>query len=203
MSSLRDEPLPFSASALANKHHLAKKLRCLVDLFDDVLVEDFCKDHKQMSHMATSSTSADSSNELSDGSTPPTTEEGISRVTCDFCDTDVFQSFFECRKCVASDAMDTGGTHESRDDGLVICPSCYVEGRTCQCEDMQPMQCRPFSELLRDRNAAVKVLEQSEVELGTHKHAILAERYVDMACVIIIATNDLHAILEIFFQTNG
>jgi hypothetical protein len=188
VSSSRDEPPALSASESRNKLRLGKALRRLIDLFDDVLVEDFCKDHDQMPHVTTHVASADSSNKSSDCSTPSTIE-GISHVTCDFCGTDVFQSFFECRKCVVSpadEAMETGTTHEVRDDGLVICPSCYVEGRTCRCEIMQPMQCRPFNELLRDRKIAMKVLEQ--VENGqTQKHVILTERYVSVICAIVIA----------------
>lgn len=141
-----------------------------------------------MSHMTTHAASADSSNKSSDCFTPSTTE-GISRVTCDFCDTDVFQSFFECRKCVVppvDEAMETGTAHEVHGDGLVICPSCYVEGRTCRCEIMQPTQCRPFNELLCDRNMAMKVLEQVE-KSRTRKYMILTERYVGVGYAILIA----------------
>lgn len=182
MSSSRDEPLPLSPSELKKKEFGMKKLRKLITLFDDVLVEEFSKDHNQMSHMTTSFTSTASSTSLSessDGSTSPT-PDGISRITCDFCDTDVFQSFFECRKCIPApplDAMDTGTAPQGCEDGLVICPSCYVEGRTCQCEVMRPVQCRPFSDLLRDRNLAVKILEQLKDQ--TDIHPVLHEGYVE------------------------
>lgn len=180
MSSSRDEPLPLSGFKLDNKLRLANEIERLINLFDDVLVEEFCKEHEQMPHMTASSVSVAYPDGLSG--------EGVSRVTCDFCDTDVFQSFFECQKCVRStspDAMDTATTHEAR-GGLVICASCYVEGRTCQCEVMQPMQCRPFSELLRDRNRAMEVLQQSAVGKGqTRANTTLSEGYVDTTCAML------------------
>jgi hypothetical protein len=178
MSSSRDEPPPLSDSQSKIMLRLAKELRRLIVLFDDVLVEEFCKDHKKMPHITGSATPSASSSESSEGSMSP----AQGRITCDFCDADVFQSFFECRNCVATsavDAMDTGAAPEACEDGLVICPSCYAEGRTCRCEVMRPMQCRPFGDLVYDRNWALKVLEQSKVEkVQNHKHTVLTEEYV-------------------------
>jgi hypothetical protein len=37
-----------------------------------------------------------------------------SRIVCDFCECDIFQSFFECNRC-------TGGSSSS----LIVCPGCY------------------------------------------------------------------------------
>lgn len=75
------------------------------------------------------------------------------RTTCDFCGADVFQSFFECRKCTTSQSG-------SSDHGsYVVCAGCYVEGRSCKCLIMEPMQCRPFDDLLSVRRQTVKVLQ--------------------------------------------
>lgn len=75
------------------------------------------------------------------------------QTTCDFCGADVFQSFFECRKC-------TAGQSGSSDLGsYVVCAGCYVEGRSCKCLIMEPMQCRPFDDLLSVRRQTVKVLQ--------------------------------------------
>lgn len=68
---------------------------------------------------------------------------------CDFCGADIFQSFFECRKCVRS----SEGDKLSIGDGLLICPSCYVTGRTCRCGHMQAAQVRPFEDLFQARQA--------------------------------------------------
>jgi hypothetical protein len=69
------------------------------------------------------------------------------KITCDFCTCDVFQSFFEC---------------QSLDNGLIICPPCYVEGRACKCGSMTPMQYYRFDELLQDRERALEVLLRAE-----------------------------------------
>jgi hypothetical protein len=80
----------------------------------------------------------------------PTAHE---RTTCDFCGADVFQSFFECRKCTA------GQSGPSDHGSYVVCPGCYVEGRSCKCLIMEPMQCRPFDDLLSVRRQTVKALQ--------------------------------------------
>jgi hypothetical protein len=53
------------------------------------------------------------------------------------------------------------------------------------------MQCRPFGELLRDRNMAMKVLEQSEMEKSQNRnHMILQEVYVEVASAMIIRADE-------------
>ncbi|KAI0082655.1 hypothetical protein K474DRAFT_1681082 [Panus rudis PR-1116 ss-1] len=76
-------------------------------------------------------------------------------LMCDFCGADIFQSFFECRDCAK---LDDHETEEDWGSGVLICPGCYVEGRTCECGSMQAVQCRPFSQLLSARNAAAETL---------------------------------------------
>lgn len=174
VSASRDDLPTSSGSELTNKLRLKKELRQLINLFDDVLGEEYSKDHNQLFQMAAPLSFSDESSEGS--ATPPTTQDGISRVICDFCGTDIFQSFFECRKCVAAPGS---GSEAASDEGLAICPSCYVEGRSCRCEIMHPMQHRPFSELLHDRNIAVKVLQHSELEGGsTQTLEMMDEGYV-------------------------
>lgn len=75
------------------------------------------------------------------------------QTTCDFCGADVFQSFFECRKCTA------GESGSSDHASYVVCAGCYVEGRSCKCLIMEPMQCRPFDDLLNVRRQTVKALQ--------------------------------------------
>jgi hypothetical protein len=75
-------------------------------------------------------------------------KDGEEKIACDFCTCDVFQSFFECQNCL--------------DNGLIMCPLCYVEGRTCKCGSMVPMQHYRFDELLEDRKRAVAVLQRAE-----------------------------------------
>lgn len=63
-------------------------------------------------------------------------------------------------------------------DGLLICPPCYVEGRSCKCQSMQPAQHKDFGVLLQDRNRAANILLQSDSELRLPCQ-ILLEGYVN------------------------
>lgn len=76
-------------------------------------------------------------------------------ITCDFCGADVFQAFFECTK--RSNSSQTGAVSEA----VIVCPMCYVEGRTCICGIMRAAQKRPYASLLSARNEAVAVLNTS------------------------------------------
>lgn len=75
----------------------------------------------------------------------------VEHCTCDFCGADIFQSFFECGTCNTEDGNEAAG-------GILICTGCYVEGRTCLCGVMDPVQLRPFQSLLADRNHAARIL---------------------------------------------
>ena len=87
------------------------------------------------------------------------------RIVCDFCDCDIFQSFFECVGCA-------GGSSSS----LIVCPGCYSEGRSCRCETMEPMQCRNFQTLIDTREEAADVLQRFLEKMGgndTHLQYVL------------------------------
>lgn len=161
------------------------ELECLVSLFDDLLRQEFARDHASFRHVlshaadieecpladSTSSTrprrskSVQKFSPLAYTSPDKRKPEGIitpiyssCTLACDFCGADIFQSFFECQTCVPSNSsasMQLG-------DGILICPSCYVEGRTCLCETMVPVQCRPFEQLLQDRNKAATMLNREQ-----------------------------------------
>jgi hypothetical protein len=95
-------------------------------------------------------------------------------ITCDFCACDIFQSFFECLECVPE-----GDNAETvPGDGLVICPSCYIDGRTCRCEAMTPVQCREFDALVCCRDNAAKVLRKQVGGRFKHKSSKLETDYV-------------------------
>lgn len=131
---------------------LVSKLKQLLLLFDDVLALEYTSQHASLAHISNTS------------DPEPTPFESI---RCDFCGADIFQSFFECGKCLPSSSPNS---EESRivllGDGLVLCPSCYVEGRTCQCGEMQPVQCRVMGDLLQSRDRAVKAICRSESHAG-------------------------------------
>ena len=72
-------------------------------------------------------------------------------IICDFCRADIFQSYFECRQCGAS----------QKDDGerFIICPHCYIEGRSCKCTFMLPVQNFPMEILFEAQRQAHSLLQ--------------------------------------------
>ncbi|KAI8998664.1 hypothetical protein BD414DRAFT_453628, partial [Trametes punicea] len=173
----------------------ARLLKRLVRLFDEVLRDEFASCHVKLKHILaadegmgwTLSTTSAARQDEGDGPRlspsgggrlilqPPANVQGrrhIDREThrsksytiaCDFCGADLFQSFFECKRCWTSE----GALQLQVGDGLLLCPACYVEGRSCDCGEMEPAQCRPFDTLLFDRNQAMQVLSRI-LPLGEH-----------------------------------
>ncbi|KAH9842763.1 uncharacterized protein C8Q71DRAFT_219439 [Rhodofomes roseus] len=144
----------------------ATVLDSLVSLFDGVVREEYGEptDDKSDDHEATmrdiSGRNAKSQRRLSSSSSlrarGKDDKDESCTFACDFCGADIFQSYFKCDQCCMPPAA--GMQHEG--DSLVICPSCYVEGRSCRCTNMTPTQRCKTQSLLDDRNKAVHVLQQ-------------------------------------------
>ncbi|KAI0831274.1 hypothetical protein BC628DRAFT_746277 [Trametes gibbosa] len=172
--------VPLPLETIADR---AQKLRRLVGLFDEVLRDEYANCHAQLAHVFRPDTRKGWTVRKSmpgSSSSSPCTGSSSARITlqppckidvnwesnmsqersascnlaCDFCGADIFQSFFECKTCQTC----TDGSALSPGDGLLICPACYVEGRLCECGEMEPVQCRSFDTLLSDRNEAARVL---------------------------------------------
>ena len=142
----------------------------LFELFDFVLLQEFSTDHASLPHVVppgahlphptdnsesipfNSIRSVFSGSRLIQEDLTMGNNKPASYFMCDFCGADIFQSFFECHECATSDTTKNVG------DGLIICPPCYAEGRTCRCGNMVAIQLRPFDELLQARNGALGVL---------------------------------------------
>ncbi|KAH7912236.1 hypothetical protein BJ138DRAFT_1084054 [Hygrophoropsis aurantiaca] len=124
---------------------IARKLRELLQLFDDIAIQEYTPIYSRLPHVSQLGSHKDD-------------------INCDFCGADVFQSFFECRDCAKGVDPENINRTMNPGDGVVICAACYVEGRTCLCGIMKPTQCRSFKDLLQDRDKAVKALESSRVE---------------------------------------
>jgi hypothetical protein len=127
-----------SPTVNSNLERVADDLHHLLELLDDVLAEEYSPKHQDMPHVSQSETCHQNN------------------ICCDFCGADVFQSFFECLPCALrspgiDDKMKIG-------DGIVVCPLCYVEGRSCNCGTMNPTQCQPFGDLLKVRDKALHVI---------------------------------------------
>ncbi|KAH7929751.1 hypothetical protein BV22DRAFT_107094 [Leucogyrophana mollusca] len=141
----------------------ARQLRQLLELFDDIIAEEYTPVHSRLPHVSQLGSHKDD-------------------ISCDFCGADVFQSFFGCEACVEKSAADSVPGTTNVGDGIVICSSCYVEGRTCLCGAMRPAQCRPFSELLRHRDRAMKALENSGVEKN-QEYIYFSSKKSQLLCV--------------------
>ncbi|KAF9227649.1 hypothetical protein BS17DRAFT_774094 [Gyrodon lividus] len=126
----------------------AEQLKQLVVLFDDVLASDYSTTRDSMPHVSQSGSIHKDD------------------LHCDFCGADVFQSFFECDSCTPMPSSEASGIL-AVGDGLVLCPLCYVEGRTCRCGETQPVQCRPFSDLLETRDRAVRAIQPVDNNFAT------------------------------------
>jgi hypothetical protein len=109
------------------KDQLFRELSKLVSFLDDIIVGEFC-DRSILGRLQTTFIDEPLDNN--------------SRVECDFCGADIFQSFFECGEC----------------DGFVICPGCYVDGRLCRCSAMTPMQYHDIRQIINTRNIAAKLV---------------------------------------------
>ena len=119
------------------------ELKCLVRLFSDLLRQEFAKKHSQFRHIipvesedgeplsntlpkseGLRHTRSSDSTGIAKDKWKPTSKStcAVCTLACDFCGADIFQSFFECQKCLKDKT--TPVTRPG--DGLLICPSCYV-----------------------------------------------------------------------------
>ncbi|KAH9946139.1 uncharacterized protein BXZ73DRAFT_37021 [Epithele typhae] len=117
------------------KFAVAPCLIRVLKFFQQVLRDEYDDGHDQYPHLASD-------------------EVELSHLACDFCGADIFQSFFECSACGDAEGKGVGF-------GLIICPGCYVEGRTCECDNMTPSQCRPINILIEAYNGAARILHQA------------------------------------------
>ncbi|KAJ7063417.1 hypothetical protein C8F01DRAFT_985545 [Mycena amicta] len=122
----------------SSKAVLAQELHKLLLLFDSVLVDECSESCETIPVLSRSGGDA---------------TLGSSQLTCDFCGADIFQAFFECGNCITGEEKPA-----PLGAGFHICPGCYVEGRSCNCESMVPVQCRRFKTLANTRKAAISAL---------------------------------------------
>jgi hypothetical protein len=110
-----------------------ERLSRLVQLFDRILVDEYTKEDVEVLSSFNLSQSQDE------------------HLICDFCGADIFHSFFQCNlgdEC-----------SEGRNEPLIVCSACYVDGRSCFCMDMSPYRLHPFTELLESRQRAIDTLK--------------------------------------------
>ncbi|KAG7092583.1 hypothetical protein E1B28_008926 [Marasmius oreades] len=130
---------------------MAKSLAIILSAFDSVLLDEYCPRYAQLETVQPKCSLA----------TEP-------EVQCDFCGADIFQSFFYCGDCVQEAPNEIA-------DGFILCPGCYVEGRTCKCGSLKPSQWRAFETLLAARRAAHAALHSYWERNTTLKQVPLRE----------------------------
>ncbi|TCD64542.1 hypothetical protein EIP91_003980 [Steccherinum ochraceum] len=147
-----------SNSPISARQFIHDQLYVLVQLFDFVLHEEFVGRHNHLRPAALRKRRDKTKVKTDEDAAPvevtadgndTSTVPSFTNIACDFCAGDIFQTFFECQSCADQQDDPVG-------NGIVICSTCYVEGRSCLCEDMNLRQCREFRILLKERNMAVE-----------------------------------------------
>ncbi|VDC06605.1 unnamed protein product [Peniophora sp. CBMAI 1063] len=110
----------------------------LAELLRAVLVEEFHPEQDGFTKFADDESQADS-------------------FSCDYCQCDIFVSFFECRACPGNASSTENGAVS--DEDVHMCPGCVAEGRSCACaRPMTPVQRFPYSQVREGYNRAVRAL---------------------------------------------
>lgn len=76
----------------------------------------------------------------------PSFSDPTSTLSCAFCGGEVFQKAFRCRNKCLREGADLAPAN------IFICPSCYVDGRTCFCSEMTPLRLSPMAPMVTSRD---------------------------------------------------
>jgi hypothetical protein len=77
-------------------------------------------------------------------------EHSSDDLTCASCGGEIFQTAFSCEGTCLVD----GETEASDGNKVIICPLCFVDGRTCSCRAMQPLCVREVGSIIETRDTA-------------------------------------------------
>lgn len=77
----------------------------------------------------------------------PTFDNPATTLSCAFCGGEVFQKLFRCRNECSLEGEDS-----TPPNAISICPSCYIDGRTCLCGEMSPFRLLPMAPMVTARN---------------------------------------------------
>ncbi|KAI0699701.1 hypothetical protein BC835DRAFT_1267469 [Cytidiella melzeri] len=184
VSTSRD---PRYMSELLKVPHVERQvhdLETLIELFDAIIHEEWTPNHHKLPTILSAArqiggmfqSRSPSKRKPTPSSHALQVEATECNFACDFCGSDIFQSFFECRECsvpsneTAEPDIDAGASTPRIGSGLIICPSCYVEGRTCKCALMNAAQCGPFQVLFNARNDATDALRMFGHRFSKYTH---------------------------------
>lgn len=113
---------------------------------------------------------------------PPFEGQPTVDLDCASCGGEIFQTAFSCEGTCLRD----GKTEDSDGDKVIICPLCFVDGRTCACGKMQPLRARETGPLIEARDmvhdffrglAEKYLLSQDESSLAS-SHSIFMAAFI-------------------------
>jgi hypothetical protein len=88
--------------------------------------------------------------------------------SCDFCGACLWFCAMRCTSCIKPLDDASPEMHHA----FLLCPACYVDGRSCPCKVMEPVQTGSFQELLDLENKAVELLNLEHENLGVELQRI-------------------------------
>jgi hypothetical protein len=151
-------PKSISKTQIGPSNAAINELASLINIFDSILAEEYHPSHASLTHVQVESADSEWGSNTLLASTDDQNAAAANKnwhCTCDFCGADIFQSLFECKTC----ALDE--TNSGPASGFLLCPMCYVEGRSCKCGSMEPIQVMSFDFLLKGRNRAASALQKN------------------------------------------
>lgn len=84
-------------------------------------------------------------------------DQPMADLTCASCGGEIFRTAF----CCVGTCLRDGKTEVTARSQIIICPLCFVDGRVCSCNNMQPVRIRAMSTLMETRNIAKKFILDS------------------------------------------
>lgn len=86
--------------------------------------------------------------QLDDNQLPPFERDPPTDLACASCGGEIFRAAF----CCVGTCLWDGETEVSDGSRISICPLCFVDGRTCSCQDMRPIRVREIGPLIETKN---------------------------------------------------
>lgn len=116
------------------------EMRRLLGIVDEILIAESYPDADQL---------------------PPFEEQPPVDLTCAACGGEIFRTALRCEgTCLRDEKTETSARNQ-----VIICPLCFVDGRSCSCRDMQPVRVREMGPLTEARNTVHEFIHDSAGKL--------------------------------------
>ncbi|KXN92231.1 hypothetical protein AN958_08684 [Leucoagaricus sp. SymC.cos] len=135
------------------KGAIIKQLKAVLRLYDTILLEECSRKGSSLG----SGRELPDSDSVVKGAALPLAEDFHA---CDFCGADIFQNYFQC----LGESDSSPGEY-----GFIVCPGCYVEGRTCDCTQMREKERQNFNVFFTARWRALQALAGAGQSVNTFK----------------------------------